>query len=287
MVGTATGTNVIPNTQTGTIVVTAPKEVQAQVRDYLEDQNKMLRKMVNVTMDIYSIKESDSDSQGFNPNVLFTALTRDYSVNITSPANLASTAAGTLTYTKLNGDVAGSTAVLNALRQSGMAIQHKPVSLTTMNGKIKVQSNTNTQGYVRETTPGASSGSGAAGAPGLKTDTVTTGDMYSVLPVIQPDNSILLKYSFRLSTLLNITNFTSGTGTAQQTVQVPQTDSVGDGSDVRLLPGESIMITGLTRTISSGDSNRIGENASILFGGSNKSSLTKEHFVVLLRATPF
>lgn len=283
MVGTGT---VVPNTQTGTVVVTAPKEVQAQVRDYLDEQNKLLRRMVNVTMDIYSITETDADNQGINWNLVFQAMNRDFNIQVGSPASLTPASAGNLTYTVLNGQGMNSTAIFNALAQTGKSVQHKPVSLTTMNGVLKVQSNTATQGYVSETIPGLASASGAAGAPGLKTATVTTGDIYSVLPILQPDNSILLKYAFKFSSLLSLANFTSGTGSLQQTVQVPQTDSVSDGTDVRLMPGEAIMITGLTRSLNATNSNRVADGAPMLLGGSTTASVSKQHFVVLLRATP-
>jgi type II secretory pathway component GspD/PulD (secretin) len=243
--------------------------------------------MVNVTMDIYTVKDSDGDQQGLNWNVIFSNLASSYRINSASPASLVGGAsAGSYTLTSLAGESAGSNAVFQALRSTGKSVQHKPVSLTTNNGQMKVQSSTSSQGYVKETTPGVASASGAAGAPGLKTDTVTTGDVFSVLPIIQPDNSVALKYSFHLSNLLNIANFTSGTGTSQQTVQVPQTDSVGDSSRVRLAPGEALMITGLSRLLSSTSNARVGDNAPMVFGGSTNNNVSREHFVVVVRAIP-
>ena len=212
IVGKATGRSVTPDASTGSIVVVAPKDVQAQVRDYLREKNKMLSRMVNVTMDIYTVKDSDSDQHGLNWNLVFQNLASSYRISSTSPASLAGVSAGSFTLTSLAGESNGTNAVFQALRSTGKSVQHKPVSLTTGNGQLKVQSSTSTQGYVKETTPGLASASGAAGAPGLKTDTVTTGDVFSVLPIIQPDNSVALKYSFRLSNLLSIANFTSVIG---------------------------------------------------------------------------
>lgn len=286
IVGTGRGRSVAPDASTGSIVVSAPKDVQGQVRDYLREKNKILSRMINVTMDIYTIKDTDGDQQGLNWNVVFSNLAQSYSIGSTSPATLAGVAAGSFTLTSLTGRSAGTSAVFQALRSTGKSVQHKPLSLTTLNGQLKVQSSTSTQGYVKETTPGVSSASGAAGAPGLKTDTVTTGDVFSVLPIIQPDNSVSLKYTFRLSNLLRLDNFTSGTGSSAQTVQVPQTDSVGDSSRVRLAPGEALMITGLSRLLSSGNNARIGDNAPMIFGGSTNNSVSREHFIVVLRATP-
>lgn len=286
IVGTGNGRSVAPDSSTGTIVVSAPKDVQGQVRDYLREKNKILSRMINVTMDIYTIKDTDGDQQGLNWNVVFNNLAKSYSISSSSPATLTGVAAGAFTLTSLAGESTGTNAVWQALRSTGKSVQHKPLSLTTLNGQLKVQSSTSTQGYVKETTPGVSSSSGAAGAPGLKTDTVTTGDVFSVLPIIQPDNSVSLKYSFRLSNLLRLDNFTSGTGTSAQTVQVPQTDSVGDSSRVRLAPGEALMITGLSRLLTSGSNARVGDNAPMIFGGSTNNSVSREHFIVVLRATP-
>lgn len=287
IVGNGPGVSIVSNTQTGTLVVTASKEIQSQVRDYMEEQNKLLRRMVNITMDIYTVKDTESDSQGINWNVVFNSMSKDYGIGVSSPASLSNVSAGAITLTGLGGEGAGTTAIFNALRQSGKSVEHTPISMNTMNGKLKVQSSTSTQGYVKETTPGVAGVSGTAGAPGLKTDTVTTGAIYSILPIIQPDNSVLLKYNFRLSNLLGIVNFTSGTGVSQQTVQVPQTDSVGDGTDVRLMPGEAVLITGLSRLVNTSDSNRVAEGASIALGGSSRKTSTRENFVVLLRATPY
>jgi type II secretory pathway component GspD/PulD (secretin) len=189
-----------------------------------------------------------------------------------------------LTFTGLGGEGAGSTAILNALRSTGNSVVHKPLQLLTMNGRLKVQNSTDTQGYVESTTPGLASASGSAGAPGLNAKSLTTGDIFAVLPIVQPDNSVLLKYSFRMSNFLGFRNIVSGLGNAQQSVEAPHTSDVGDGTDVRLMPGESMMITGLSRTSTSSNGNRVAEGAPIGLGGSTSNSVRREHFIVVLRA---
>ena len=286
MIAPVTGSTLVLNAQTGTIVVTTSKEVQAQIRDYLDQENARLRQMVNVTLDVYTIKTSDSDAQSINWNLVYKNLTGSIGAGITSPSPLTTTAAGGISVTKLTGVTAGSSLVLNALRASGNSVSHRPISLTTLNGKLRTQTNTATTAYVKETTPGLATSSGAAGAPGLKTDTLVTGDIFAVLPVVQPDNSVILKYSFNLSNLTGLENFTSGSGATQQMVQIPTTAAVSDGSDLRLLPGDSFLITGLSRITASDDNSRLAEGAPMLLGGSNKKTYLREHFIVLVRATP-
>jgi len=279
------GTAVIPNPQTGSITVTASKEVQAQVRDYIEEQNKMMSRTVSVQIDIYSMTENDEDQQGVNLNAVFKAMNGDYGINFTSPSSVVGSSVSALTLKGLAGEGAGSQAVLNALRSTGRAVVHKPVQLLTMNGKVKVQNSTDTQGYVQSTTPGNASSSGSTGAPGINTSTLTTGDIFSVLPVVQPDNSVLLKYSFRMSNFLGFRTITSGVGTAQQSVESPHTSDIGDATDIRLQPGEAIMITGLSRNSLSTTGNRLTEDAPKAAGGSTSNSIRRENLIVLVRAT--
>jgi type IVB pilus formation R64 PilN family outer membrane protein len=286
MIAPVAGSSVVLNAQTGTVVVTTSKEVHAQIRDYLDQENARLRQMVNVTLDVYTIKTTDSDAQSINWNLIYKNLSGTIGAGITSPSPLTTTSAGGITVTKLSGVNAGSSLVLNALRASGNSVSHRPISLTTLNGKLRTQTNTATTAYVKETTPGLATSSGAAGAPGLKTDTLVTGDIFAVLPVVQPDNSIILKYSFNLSNLTGLENFTSGSGSTQQMVQIPTTSAVSDGSDLRLQPGDSFLITGLSRITATDDNSRLAEGAPMLLGGSNKKTYVREHFIVLVRATP-
>lgn len=286
MTSSVQGNAVVVNAQTGSVVVTSSKEVQAQIRDYLSQENARLRQMVNVTLDIYTIKKSDSDEQSINWSIVYRALSGNIGASINSSAGIAAQGRGGVTITKLDGAYAGSNLVLNALRSTGNSVSHRPVSMTTLNGKLRSQAGTNTVAYVKETTPGLSSSSGAAGAPGLKTDTIVTGDMFSVLPVIQPDNSVIVKYSVSLSSLIGITNFTSGSGSSAQSVQIPTTDAISDSADLRIGAGESYLITGLSRLVASDDNSRLTEGAPIVLGGGNKKSVMREHFVVLVRATP-
>ena len=287
IVGQAPGRLVTPDPSSGTIVVSAPKDVQAQVRDYLRQKNLQLSQLVSVNLDIYSFKTSANDTQGLNWNLVFQNLANNYSIGTLSPASLAGASSGSFTLTGLGSDSLGAKVILQALNQSGRSFQHTPVTLTTTNGRLKVsQPSVSSQAYVAKTTPSVTSSAGTTGAPGLETATITTGDVYSILPIIQPDNSIDLRYSFRLSSLLGLTTFTSGTGSSAQSVQIPQTSSVSDTATVHLAPGQAVFITGLSRVVSSTDNNRVAEGASLLFGGSSANRLSREHLMVLVRATP-
>lgn len=280
------GSKLIFNAGTGTFMVTSSKEVQAQVRDYLNAENKKLRQMVNVTFDVYSVKVNDKSATGMDWSVIFNSLSANYGAKIISPSSLVEAGAGALSYAKIGDDLAGSTAILSAMRQFGNSVQHRPISLTTLNGKWDTKTRMSSSGYLKETTPGVASASGAAGAPGLKTDVITTGDQFSVLPMMLPDNSVMLKYNISLSDLLGLFDVTVGSGATLQKVQTPRVDSVSASSNVVLNPGTTVMITGLSRNVATSDDKRLGDEVPMVLGGSQNLKLEREHFLILVRATP-
>lgn len=272
---------------TGRLVVVASKEAQAQVRAYLDKEKKALGTMVNVSFDIYTVSVSDTDEKGINWSSAFESLNQRYGIKFMSPASLTGASAGTLGATYISPNATTNTsAILTALSQYGKSTKLRPFSIMTLNGQWDSKSRLVTTGYLKETTPGTASSSGAAGAPGLKTDTITTGDQFAVLPYVQSDKSVIVKYSITLSDLIGLYDVTTGEGQSLQKVQTPEIDSINASSTVRLEPGQTAVITGLSRLVSSNKENRLAPEAPIAAGGSLKGSVAREHFLVLIRATP-
>lgn len=271
----------------GRLVVVASKETQARVRDFLHKEQKALSQMVNVTFDVYSVVKSENDEKGVDWTSVFQSLNQRYGITFKSPSYTSASTAGSLTTNYISaGATTNTSSILTLLNSYGNTAKLRPVSITTLNGQWDTKSRLSTDGYLKETTPGTASSSGAAGAPGLKTDTITTGDQYAALPYIQSDKSILLKYSISLSDLLGLFEVSTGSGETFQKVQTPRVDAINASSTVRLLPGETAVITGLSRLVASNDENRLSREVPVVAGGSLKSSIKREHFMVLVRATP-
>jgi len=272
---------------TGRIVVATSKENQARVREYLSKENKYLSQRVNVTFDIYSVRQKDADEQGVDWSTFFNSLNTRYGIKFMSPAQLTGSSAGSLTLNATSADLTTNhKAILSLLSQYGESAQHRPVSLTASQGVWETTGKLSTTGYLKETTPGNAGISGAAGAPGLKTDLITTGDQYSVLPIVQGDNSTLVRFSITLSDLLGLFDVTTGSGETLQKVQTPQIEAITKGSMITLKPGETVVITGLSRRVAKREENRLTKETPILAGGSRKADIVNEQLLILLRATP-
>jgi len=262
-----------------------------KVRSYVRDENSAMLRQAQIQFDIYSIKREDTDEKGIDWTVLFKSLGGNYGLDFTSPASLASASAGALNFQILNtgtSDVArrlGDTStMLKLLSQFGTTVQHKPVSLLSLNRQWARKASLNSRAYVSETTP-AASGLGGTSTPGLKTATVTSGDRYLAMPQILDSNVVVLKFGLGLSSLVDIVRFTSGTGTSEQSVQTPEVNNVIDQSTVALKPGQVLAITGISRIVAKDDRATLTEDTPMIAGGSRRVTREREDFIILVRST--
>ncbi len=295
MIKEVPGSSVVRSDGSGRIAVTTTKETLSKVRDFVRVENESLLRQAQVQFDVYSVTRNESDERGIEWDAVLSALGGAYTGTFGSPTTLASAAAASIGFsiltpaqsgvtTSATTHLGGSSALLKLLSEYGVSTQHREVSLLALNRTWDRKSSLGGRAYVSATIPGAASTTGV-GAPGLVTSTVTTGDRYLAQPFILDNNTVLLKFGIGLSSLVSLVNFTSGTGTAQQTVQTPETTAINDQSTVALKAGQILVITGLSRTVSSDDRRTLGEDAPVGLGGSKTQSRMREEFVIFVRPT--
>jgi len=289
------GSSVVRSDGSGRLAVTTTKETLSKVRDFVRAENESLLRQAQVQFDVYSVMRNESDERGIEWSAVLSALGGAYTATVGSPATLASTTAANIGFsiltpaqsgvtTAATTHLGGSSALLKLLSQYGVSTQHREVSLLALNRTWDRKSSLGGRAYVSATIPGAASTTGV-GAPGLVTSTVTTGDRYLAQPFILDSNTVLLKFGIGLSSLVSLVNFTSGTGTSQQTVQTPETTAINDQSTVALKAGQILVITGLSRLVSSDDRRSLTDSAPIGLGGSKTQSRMREEFVIFVRPT--
>lgn len=285
------GGSVVLNEGTGRFFVTAPKDVMSRVREVIRLEDSSLQRQAVIQFDIYSVISNDNKEAGVDWSIVFKSLTDAYGATIRTPAALTSSVAGSLGINILSkvpdsGSSArygGSAAILSLLNQVGNNALYRPVSMVALNRQWARKTNLNTDGYLSETTPASGSLAGG-GAPGLKTASITTGDKFIVQPAIMDNGTINLKFGVSLTELLGLFDQTAGSGSSFQKVQTPNTSGTDDQGTIRLNPGESMVVTGLSRRRASGDSRTLGEGISAGFGGSRKDSYKREDFLIIVRA---
>jgi type IVB pilus formation R64 PilN family outer membrane protein len=291
MVKDVQGSDVVRSEGSGRYFVKTSKEAQGRVRDYIKSENKALRRMAQVQFDIYTVTTDISDQRGVNWSGILNDLSKSIGVTLSAPATLTSTLAASaqvnvlpnIFNSKLSNLFGGTNAIVAAMTERGYNVAHKPVSLMMMNRRWARLNDLNSQGYVSETVPGVATTTGA-GAPGLKTSTITTGDQFVAMPQIMDDNTVMLNFGVSLSDLVSLLNVSSGTGSSQQTVQVPNTAAVNAQFPIAIRPGDVVAVTGLSRVTSTADTRSLGESISWVVGGSRTVELKRENIMILIRA---
>ena len=285
------GSSTVRSDGSGRIAVTTTKETMAKVRDFVRAENEAMLRQAQIQFDIYSVRTSEADERGVDWNLVIRSLSDAVALKVSSPSTLTGPASGDVGFSVLSPTetsssravrFADTSAILKLLNQHGNASQHRPVSLLTLNRQWARKASLGSQAYVSETTPGAASSlTGTAGAPGLKTSTVTTGDRYLAQPYIMDNNTVVLKFGIGLSSLVGLPSFVS----AGQTIQTPEVTNIIDQSTIALKAGQVLVITGLSRIVSSEETRTLSENAPVGAGGSKKLSRQREDFIIFVRPT--
>ncbi len=291
MVKDVPGSDVTRTEGSGRFFVKSSKEVQGRIRDYMKSENKALRRMAQVQFDIYTVTTDVQDQHGVNWTGVLNDLSKSVGVTLGGPATLTSTLAASaqvsvlpnIFNSKLSNLFGGSNAIVAAMTEHGYSVSHKPVSLLMMNRRWARLNDLESKGYVSETVPGVATTTGA-GAPGLKTSTITTGDQFIAMPQIMDDNTVMLDFGVSLSDLVSLLNVTSGSGDSQQTVQVPDTTAVNAQFPISIRPGEVVAVTGLSRITSSSTERSLSESVNWALGGSKTMELKRENIMILIRA---
>jgi type IVB pilus formation R64 PilN family outer membrane protein len=291
----APGSSVVRLDGSGRIAVTSTRDTLARVGDFVRAENESLLRQAQVQFDIYSVMRNETDERGIDWEAVLSALGGAYTGTVQSPETLTGALAGNVGFAILTPSQSGvrnsvtthfggSSAILKMLNDYGGSTQHREVSLLALNRTWDRKSSLGGRAYVSSTVPGASSTTGV-GAPGLVTSTVTTGDRYLAQPYILDNDTVLLKFGIGLSSLVNIANFTSGTGSTEQTVQTPETTAIDDQATVALKAGQILVITGLSRIVSSEDRRGLWDQAPTALGGSRTQGRMREEFVIFVRPT--
>jgi type II secretory pathway component GspD/PulD (secretin) len=287
----------------GRLMVKSNRDMQTQVREFIRAENTNMLKQVHIQLDVYSVTLSQDNEVGVDWSIFYNRLTRNSGVSVLSPGSLVGNAAGSVTFRAADGSFTRkdpalfgtpqyedplfalrSTSIISALNEIGRNVQHRPVSMIALNRQWARKARLTSTGYLSETVP-ATSGAlgGVASLPGLRTDTVTTGDQFAVMPYVLDSNTVMLKFGISLSDLLGLFDVTSGSGVNLQRVQTPNTSTLSDQFTVALRPGEIMAITGLSRELSAAQQRTLAEEAPLFTGGSRKLRKFHEHFVVFLR----
>lgn len=241
---------VVTGPSLGVVTVLAPPPVQALVRAYVAAQNREAERNIAVTVRVYQVTVTHTNTLGGSLNAAFQTLHKNLAatvagVTIPSAAGtglsslsliVPSSATGTAEHT------AGSNAILQALASVGQVRLVTSGSAITGNGQPAPIQVANQVGYLASegSTLSANVGTTSTLTPG----TVTVGFTSNFLPRLLSRQRILLQYALQLSSLVSLDTVSSG----GNSIQVPTIAEQTASQSVVLKNGETLVLAGFGQT---------------------------------------
>ena len=225
--------SVVGNQAAGTMTVRDRAENVRQVSNYIAEINKRLSRQVALTVHVWALEVTDENEAGLDLQVLFA--NDNVSIVAGSLASLGSPSSASATI--VSGRLKNSTGVLKALKEWGNATQvtsggglilsNQPVPIQAIKRIAYLAGSSSSQsdyGQTTEITPGE----------------VTTGFAMTIIPHILDRRRVLLQYSINLSSLDELTEFS----TSDLTVQLPKTSTRAFSQRSTMQMGQTLVLAG-------------------------------------------
>lgn len=225
--------SVVGNQAAGTLTVRDRAENVRQVGGYIAEINKRLSRQVALTVHVWALEVTDENEAGLDFQLLFA--NDDISIVAGSLASLGGP--GTASATIVSGKLKNSTGVLKALKEWGNATQvtsggglilsNQPVPIQAIQRINYIAGSSTSQsdyGQTTEITPGE----------------VTTGFAMTVIPHILDRRRVLLQYSINLSSLDELSEYS----TNDLTIQLPKTSTRAFSQRSTMQMGQTLVLAG-------------------------------------------
>lgn len=225
--------SVVGNQAAGTITVRDRAENIRQVSAYIAEINRRLSRQVALTVHVWALEVTDENEAGLDFQMLFA--NDDISIVAGSLASLGSPSSASATI--VSGKLKNSTGVLKALKEWGNATQvtsggglilsNQPVPIQAIKRIAYLAGSSSSQsdyGQTTEITPGE----------------VTTGFAMTIIPHILDRRRVLLQYSINLSSLDELTEFS----TSDLTIQLPKTSTRAFSQRSTMQMGQTLVLAG-------------------------------------------
>jgi type IVB pilus formation R64 PilN family outer membrane protein len=279
--------NVSPSTSS--ITVTDKPSVIMRVDRYIKNQNDIMSRQVQVDIQILSVDVNATDNYGINWGLILKGTDANFSINgqaisstggtttfKPSPVFVPSATTQAFTVTANSGDLSGSNLVINALSTLSKTSLVTSTAVTTLSNQPVPVQFVDQQGYLASTTTTQTSqvGSQTALTPGQ----ITTGISLNVLPVIQTDGTVFMQLSINISSLKQISQFTS----QGASIQLPETLQRNLMQKAVIRSGDCFVVTGFDSDTQAITNTGVGSPYSWLLGGGVNANKRRTRMVILV-----
>lgn len=268
---------------TGTLSVTDTPDVLNRIGRYIEYQNKVLSRQVQLNIQIVSVTQTRNEQMGLDWGLVYKSLENVGASLTGSMANASSSAAsaGISILDTASGNAAkfsGSSLLIHALSEQGnvsMALnQTDPTAnLTPVAYQLSSQ-----KGILSSSSTTATANVGVTSS--MTTTTITTGLFMTMLPFIQENGDVQLQFAFSYTSPPQIEKFISADGNTRN--DLPTTSTEGLARKVNLRSGQTLVLTGSEQQNVSSDKQGTFTPGNFILGGGQSGTRGRTTLVIMI-----
>lgn len=275
-----------------TVTVTDGQRQLDEVERVVSEQTRVFGRQVALRYQVISLTTTESSEFGVDWSVILNKMnglgTGQQVFTFSGPSGSSSSSAGSFgvqLLKQVNGsaDFSGSQALLKALSTVGRVRVERSWQGLVLNGRVVPIADIRTSSYLASTTPASANATGVAGGtPGLTPGSITYGFILKLMPFITSRNSLVLDIGVDLSDLNGITTQSSGTGTNQQSIELPDLSGTQMMTSTAMDTGDVLILSGMEQDTQRYDKRSLTRDGSPAAGGLFQGKIERRSLFVLV-----
>lgn len=270
----------------GTLTVTDTPEVLERVGRYIDYQNKVLNRQVQLSVQVLSVTQTRNEQLGLDWSLVYKSL-QGAGASISGNFTNASEAAGSAGFSILDtatGSAArfsGSKLILKALSEQGNVSVVTQLNRATTNLTPVPYQLSNQKGILNSSTTTVTANVGATST--MQTSILTTGLFMTMLPYIQENGDVQLQFAFSYSSPPKVDSFISKDGNTRNDVPTFQQEALTQKVNMRA--GETLVLTGSDQVTTTTDKQGTFTPGNFILGGGQHGATARTTLVILVTPT--
>lgn len=268
---------------TGTLSVTDTPEVLDRVGRYIDYQNKVLSRQVQLNVQIVRVTQTSNVDRGLDWGLIVKSVT-GFGATLGSTFAGAPTNAGSAGISILDtasggaAKFSGSQLMLKALAQQGSVTMALNQTDPTANLTPVAYQLSKSTGLLNSSTSTAVANVGVTSTQTVSS--ITTGLFMTMLPFVQENGDIQLQFAFSYTTPPDVTQFISKDGNTRN--DVANTATEGLARKVNLRAGQTLVLTGSEQQNASSNKQGTFTPDNFILGGGQSGAKSRSTLVIMV-----
>ena len=269
--------------KSGTVTVTDAVQNVETIARFIELQNDTMLRQIVLDVEVLQVDLTQEHASGIDWSIVGSGFGSVGAITAAGGSIVkpySGSDPGSIQSVVSRNDGGGVKTLITALEQFGRVSSSYSTVVVTTNRQPVPLGVQNSEAYLASVTAGTiNSVTGVSTGATLTASSVSTGFSMVLVPLIMDSNRILIESTMQISALREMKNFSSGSGTNANSIQLPNVDSYNSLQRVSVAAGDTIVMSGFEREVTLRDELDVVRNT---IPGSRRGRVTKQSTVILI-----